>query len=244
MCAAPWEIDVHRKWKKPFSDFSDFSDFSALFETQGPLRARCAGGQPAASPAAPPSASHNQAPPHAMSPGVWGACAWRLLHAISFGLPEDCALPSNQKSSICHLLHSLSDLLPCERCRNHFRSDLREHPPENSCATADEVRRFLWSCHNRVNSRLGKPQYEWDRLCDEHVPPTYGLCGMPSSDFSSKTNHQTCSADPSSELSSSTQATESSDPGYGSLILLHRFAMRINAREKPVSVSVEPHSGL
>ena len=114
-----------------------------------------------------------------MSPERWGSHAWAMLHAVSFGLPEDCILSESHQRSFCTFLRALSDLLPCEQCRAHFQEEIRARPPEERCSHANEARLYLWELHNRVNERLGKPRYDWDALCEAHATPEYGVCGRP-----------------------------------------------------------------
>ena len=113
----------------------------------------------------------------ALRPEQWGPKAWAFLHAMSFGLPDDCLLSTPHRTAICALLRSLGDLLPCEICRKHIQAELRQDPPEGHCEHAKHVQVYLWTVHNRVNARLGKPEFGWDALCEQHTKPTHGMCG-------------------------------------------------------------------
>lgn len=84
----------------------------------------------------------------------WGPAAWKFLHAVTFAYPDVPTL-AEQLAAEQLFTTCLRTLLPCQRCREHFDSELRAHPPDTrSRATLSA---WLVDLHNRVNLRLGKP---------------------------------------------------------------------------------------
>lgn len=61
-------------------------------------------------------------------------------------------------------------LIPCEDCRNEFQNVVRVIHVFNIC---DQVTACEWAfrVHNRINAKLGKPQYKWETAMREYGFP-------------------------------------------------------------------------
>lgn len=82
-----------------------------------------------------------------------GIGTWGLLHTIAANFPEK---PTTvQKVQARRFFDALGDLYPCAVCKEDFRRDIDEHPPDVSSREALS----FWVCerHNEVNAKLGKP---------------------------------------------------------------------------------------
>ena len=87
---------------------------------------------------------------------VWGPIFWYQLHIISITYP---VYPSAvDQSNMITYLRSLSNLLPCSRCREHFTQALDEVCLQSVTSSREELFIFTVNLHNRVNKRSGKPQ--------------------------------------------------------------------------------------
>lgn len=53
-------------------------------------------------------------------------------------------------------LWALGHVLPCPECRQHLRTYLRNHPPEDFIIGAPSASRFCFDLHNYVNIQTGK----------------------------------------------------------------------------------------
>ena len=60
-----------------------------------------------------------------MNPKVWGPHAWFFLQSISLNYPENPT--DNDKKIYKDFFLSLKNLLPCEKCRNHYNINLNKH---------------------------------------------------------------------------------------------------------------------
>ena len=91
-----------------------------------------------------------------------GRSTWTLLHTIAAVYPEEPS-EEDQKYHLA-LLTLLARLYPCAECGEHWRSLLKESPPELGSKFAFN----LWLCrlHNKVNLSLGKPEFDCSRLND------------------------------------------------------------------------------
>lgn len=88
---------------------------------------------------------------------VWGASLWRILHTMA---------EYSDKSSVVslwnNLLHLLNTYIPCDQCRQHFSSYLQNNPVDVSDRGALSL--WMFTLHNDVNGRLGKPQLDYSSL--------------------------------------------------------------------------------
>ena len=88
---------------------------------------------------------------------VWGASLWRILHTMA---------EYSDKSSVVslwnNLLHLLNTYIPCVQCRQHFSSYLQNNPVDVSDRGALSL--WMFTLHNDVNGRLGKPQLDYSSL--------------------------------------------------------------------------------
>lgn len=82
-----------------------------------------------------------------LSPNVWGPCAWIFLHSISYSYPENPT--ENHKKEYLDFLNSLTHVIPCENCRQHFSEYIIENPPKLN--SRDEFSEWLIDLHNNVN---------------------------------------------------------------------------------------------
>jgi hypothetical protein len=90
-------------------------------------------------------------------PAVWGPVAWRLLHAIGAraGSCKTIKLKQDEIRECFWLLSHLEYIIPCPECRSHILDYRKKHGlPEDITS----VGAWLWTFHEAVNERLGKPE--------------------------------------------------------------------------------------
>lgn len=80
-----------------------------------------------------------------MDPNVYGPHYWGTLHIAG--------LYGESLEDFKALAKSYATLIPCKKCRRHYRMVLAEYPVDSVTLP------FEWSVavHNIVNKRLGKP---------------------------------------------------------------------------------------
>ena len=100
-----------------------------------------------------------------MKTSVWGPSAWRFLHAVSFAYPETPT--SEQQDAALQLFLSLRHMIPCGDCCGHYCSEIQRSPPR--VESREALSRWLVDIHNRVNARLGKPQYPYAAALAEYT---------------------------------------------------------------------------
>jgi hypothetical protein len=85
---------------------------------------------------------------------VWGPSGWNFMHAVTFAYPHHPT--QNDIAAARSFFHSITALLPCERCREHYARMLEAHPIEPHLTSRDTLARWLVDAHNTVNVRLHK----------------------------------------------------------------------------------------
>lgn len=77
-----------------------------------------------------------------------------------------------------HFLHSLSDVIPCPKCKRHYKENLQRHVPSVDCevlANGDSLSRYIVDLHNEVNQRLGKRVWSYEEAKAVYANAT-GIC--------------------------------------------------------------------
>ena len=147
----------------------------------------------------PPLRARAMLPPEGKLSGVstevWGPKAWGFLHAIAFTYPTSPG--AVEREAAYRLLVSFAHLLPCRKCRAHYKQYLEGERGVQSSGSphldsSESFSRWTVGLHNNVNERLGKvsmayeevvPLYSGTYLCPpDPVPHRRGnlisdLCG-------------------------------------------------------------------
>lgn len=66
------------------------------------------------------------------------------------------ACQPQEAKAFAAFLWALGHVLPCPECRQHLRTYLRNHPPEDFIVGAASASRFCYDLHNYVNVQTGK----------------------------------------------------------------------------------------
>jgi hypothetical protein len=91
-----------------------------------------------------------------ITPDVWGPHAWKFIHYVTLGYPENPT--PYQKVRYKTFLLLLQDVLPCYLCAEHFKETLQTLPLTDDILNSRE--NFIkWgiNIHNVVNEMKNKP---------------------------------------------------------------------------------------
>ncbi len=91
-------------------------------------------------------------------PDIWGPHGWKFIHYITLGYP---LRPTEQdKNKYFNFFMSLSDVIPCHICADHFKEHLEITPlDDEALSSKDELMKWAINMHNHVNARNGKKIY-------------------------------------------------------------------------------------
>ncbi len=103
-----------------------------------------------------------------------GRASWPLLHSIPVTYPGKAC--ETRQQFMLEFLESFAKYYPCRPCGKDMTRDLKENPPRTE--SADELAQWMCEMHNRVNKKLGKPQFDC-QLVDQRWKDGWedGRCG-------------------------------------------------------------------
>lgn len=103
----------------------------------------------------------------------WGPAAWKFMHVVSFTYPN--APNDEQRSNAFNFLKSVSQMLPCKRCREEWTEYISKHlshPDSDHLESKASFSRFLVDGHNFVNRRLQKREVSYEEARELFDPET------------------------------------------------------------------------
>lgn len=97
-----------------------------------------------------------------VSPDIWGPSTWAFLHLMPFA--EEEPLQTSRLTYYQQLYQLLTNLLPCQKCREHLQQNLAKMEPITGPSITTKKDLFLWTSklHNHVNQLHGKKEYPLD----------------------------------------------------------------------------------
>ena len=101
---------------------------------------------------------------------IWGPPLWESFHSITFGYPIE---PDNEtKERYRNWLTGLGDVLPCSYCRNSYKCFIQDGDSsltDNDLLNRDNLCRWGYHMHNRVNNKLGvEYNVTYEELVDKY----------------------------------------------------------------------------
>lgn len=103
----------------------------------------------------------------------WGPLIWRILHTLAerAGKQSNEIIRADEKRAWLLFVKNLVAILPCEECRAHATAYMKEtpfEPPESYPAWNLYIRTYFYTFHESVNTRLGKPSFEFSTLAETY----------------------------------------------------------------------------
>ena len=86
---------------------------------------------------------------------IWGPHAWFFLETVCMGYPTD---PSyEEKKQAENFFKALQFMIPCEKCRNHYKKHLKKYPLNGEVLSSRD-NLFMWivDIHNSVHKNKQK----------------------------------------------------------------------------------------
>jgi hypothetical protein len=98
-----------------------------------------------------------------ISTSEWGPTFWSFLHLVSSKYPDNPK--SKDRKNIEKLINSLSYIIPCHICRNHFSNNLKLNQLTiNDTNSKTNIIQWFINFHNIVNRMLKKKEYTYDEV--------------------------------------------------------------------------------
>jgi hypothetical protein len=91
-----------------------------------------------------------------LDPNIWGPHYWFFLHTISMTYP---VRPNSvTKKKYYELIMNMPTFIPIEKMSGEFSKLLDLYPITPYLDTRESFIRWIWFIHNKINSKLDKPQ--------------------------------------------------------------------------------------
>lgn len=85
---------------------------------------------------------------------AWGPIYWNYIHTLSYKYPKK---PNKLEIDMYYrAVYSYSDIIPCVRCRTHFKHLLDNDELLRALKSRNTFIKYMWTLHNNVNSKLLK----------------------------------------------------------------------------------------
>lgn len=95
-----------------------------------------------------------------MNKNIWGPKVWTFIHTVTINYPVN---PEPiDKEQITNLIYAISDTLPCDMCKEHFRRTIDQYPP--NVRSRKELFKWGVDIHNEVNKRLNKKILSYEKV--------------------------------------------------------------------------------
>jgi hypothetical protein len=92
---------------------------------------------------------------------VWGPAGWLFLHCITFGYPyainQDNEQHRAKPDEYYNFFYYLGKVMPCRYCRESYQQFFKELDLSKSLNTRQDLVKWLYDIHNKVNHKLGVP---------------------------------------------------------------------------------------
>jgi len=90
----------------------------------------------------------------------WGPPLWRILHTLAERLGRQTIplLATDERRAWVGFLRSIEGVMPCAKCRAHYRAWRLKNPVEkfiNAYDLKETAREWLWTLHTEVNTERG-----------------------------------------------------------------------------------------
>lgn len=90
-------------------------------------------------------------------PETWGPFFWNTIHIAALGYPAE---PSHgHKKAAKEFFESLSFLIPCPICRDHYTEHVKKYPITPHLDRRADLFRWTLLLHNEVSKSLNKKQF-------------------------------------------------------------------------------------
>jgi len=102
-----------------------------------------------------------------INPDIWGKHFWKTMHYLSMAYPE--APTEQDKEDIKNFFTSISRVLPCAKCREHFKTNLKNYPlNDKTLSSRKNMINWVKDLHNEVNRRNDKKEWTYDEIIKEY----------------------------------------------------------------------------
>ena len=101
-----------------------------------------------------------------LNPKLWGTSGWTFLHYIALGYRNR---PTKEEKKIYYIFFlNLQNVLPCEKCSENFKENLKKYSLEEALENRDSLFRWTIDIHNEVNKETDKRTYSYEEVYQQY----------------------------------------------------------------------------
>ena len=97
---------------------------------------------------------------------IWGPYFWFTLHTITLGYSDNPTYQDKRRYN--DFFSSVQYILPCEKCREHYRTHLNNFPISISLDNKESLVQWLFNLHNQVNISLNKGVMSYEAFKEKY----------------------------------------------------------------------------
>ena len=97
---------------------------------------------------------------------IWGPYFWFTLHTITLGYSDNPTYQDKRRYN--DFFSSVQYILPCEKCREHYRTHLNNFPISISLDNKESLVQWLFNLHNQVNISLNKDAMSYESFKEKY----------------------------------------------------------------------------
>lgn len=89
-----------------------------------------------------------------MDSKIWGSYAWYFIHLLTYCMPTNTDEFNKYKQHYIDFFNSLAVLLPCSKCRAHYKAYISKNTIAEYCVNKNKAVQWMIDLHNDVSRRL------------------------------------------------------------------------------------------
>lgn len=97
----------------------------------------------------------------------FGPCTWKTMHSVAFNYATDPFHPSpEEQKAATDFFGSMVHLIPCEKCRGHYKTYLTANPIDADSREA--LSKWVYDLHSDVNKRKHVKNISYEEVKDDY----------------------------------------------------------------------------
>ena len=102
-----------------------------------------------------------------VNPKLWGPNGWEFMHYVALAYPDN---PTEKDKKDYFIFYTnLQNILPCPRCRNNYKENLKQFPLEQALMNSESLFKWTVDIHNEVNKETNKELFSYEKAIQKYT---------------------------------------------------------------------------